>query len=323
MKRKGNLYPLIYNIDNLRMAESFARKGKTKTAGVKAFDKNPEANLLLLQDMLINKSYQTPAYRTFIIHEPKEREISALDYFPHRILHHAIMLQLENILVATFTAFTYSCIKGRGISGLNRAIRKALKNIQGTQFCVKMDIKKFYPTIDHNILKRLVRRKIKDNDLLELLDGIIDSAPGLPIGNYLSQFFANLYLSPLDHLLKEKLGVRHCMRYADDIVIFADNKPRLHELLGIIKDYLKTELNLTLKQNYQVFPVAERHKGRGVDVGGVVHYHTHRRMRKTIKQNYAREVAGRNRLQVIAGFNSWAKQCDSLHLVKKLQHEQL
>ncbi|WP_295675622.1 RNA-directed DNA polymerase [uncultured Mucilaginibacter sp.] len=323
MKRKGNIYPLIYDMDNLRLADMAARKNKLKSHGVKLFDKNPEGNLLLLQDMLINKTYQTGAYRTFIIKEPKEREISALDYFPHRVLHHAIMLQIENILVPSFTAFTYSCIKRRGIKAASTALTKALRDVPNTQYCLQIDVKKFYPTIDHDILKSLIRRKIKDNDLLELLDGIIDSAPGVPIGNYLSQFFANLYLSALDHLLKEGLGVTNCFRYADDIVILASNKPFLQKLLSQIKEFLKTKLNLTLKHNYQVYPVAERHKGRGIDFCGVVHYHTHRRLRKTIKQNYAREVAGRNRPRVVAGYGGWVKLCNGAHLVKKIhQYEQ-
>lgn len=323
MKRKGDIYPLIYDMDNLRLADKAARKKKLKSHGVKLFDKNAEGNLLLLQDMLINKTYQTPAYRTFIIKEPKVREISALDYFPHRILHHAIMLQIENILVPTFTAFTYSCIKGRGIKAASTAVKKALKDVDNTRYCLKIDVKKFYPNIDHDILKVLIRRKIKDNDLLELLDGIIDSAAGIPIGNYLSQFFANLYLSPLDHLLKEELGVMNCFRYADDIVILAPNKPYLQTLLSQIKEFLTTKLNLTLKHNYQVFPVAERHKGRGIDFCGIVHYHTHTRLRPSIKKNYAREVAGRNRPQVVAGYKGWVNQCDGRHLVKKLhQYEQ-
>jgi len=319
MKRVGNLYEQIYSIENLQLADSIARKGKLKSHGVKLHDKNAEANLLALQDMLKNKTYQTSAYRTFIIYEPKIREISALDYFPHRIAHHAIMLQLEAVLMATFTANSYSCIKGRGIHGAARAVKKALKDVPNTTYCLKLDIRKFYPSIDHDILKKLIRRKIKDTDLLWLLDGIIDSAPGIPIGNYLSQYFANLYLTGFDHWIKETKRVKHYFRYADDIVILACDKPSLHQLLSDIRNYLTTELNLILKQNYQVFPVASR----GIDFVGYVFYHTHTRLRKSIKQNYAREVAGRNKPEAVAGFKGWADHCDSRHLVKKLhQYEQ-
>lgn len=317
MKRIGNLYQKIYSIENLRLADDIARKGKLKQPGVLQHDKNREVNLILLHEMLKNKSYQTSAYKTFIIKEPKERVISCLDYFPHRIAHHAIMLQLENVLVPVFTSDTYSCIKGRGIHGALRAVQSALNDEPNTQYCLKLDIKKFYPNIDHDILKQIIRRKIKDNDLLWLLDGIIDSADGIPIGNYLSQYFANLYLTGFDHWIKETKRVRYYFRYADDIVILSGNKPYLHQLLSDIRTYLTTQLNLTLKHNYQVFPVA----ARGIDFVGYVFYHTHILLRKSIKQNYAREVAGRNDPHAIAGFNGWAKHCNSRHLVKKLHHE--
>lgn len=111
-----------------------------------------------------------------------------------------------------------------------------------------MDIRKYYPSIDHLILKNIVQKKIKDKRLLELLDGIIDSAPGIPIGNYLSQFFANLYLSYFDHWLKEERRTKYYYRYADDMVILASNKEKLHSLLGEIKLYLHNNLRLDLER---------------------------------------------------------------------------
>src|SRR5690606_15310200 len=145
----------------------------------------------------------------FKVFEPKERLVYRLPYFPDRITHHAIMNVLEPIFVANLTTDTYSCIKGRGIHACANAVKKALKDVPSTKYCLKLDITKFYPSVDHEILKALLRRKFKDQDLLELLDEIIDSAPGLPIGNYLSQYLANFYLSYFDHWIKEKKRVKY------------------------------------------------------------------------------------------------------------------
>lgn len=317
MKRFNNLYKQIISIENLRLADERARKGKSAQYGVIAHSMNSEANLQQLHEMLRDKTYRTSEYTTFKIYEPKEREIFRLPYFPDRITHHAVMNVLEKIFVSTFTADTYSCIKGKGIHAAAIAVRKALRDTAGTQFCLKLDIKKFYPSIDHVILKSLLWRKFKDRDLMWLLCDIIDSAPGLPIGNYLSQYFANFYLTRFDHWLKETKQVKYYFRYADDIVVLADNKPYLHQLLSDMRNYLDTELKLQIKDNYQVFPVA----ARSIDFVGYRFYHTHTLLRKSIKQNFARMLAKRKNDASIASYTGWAKHCDSKNLVKTLLHE--
>ena len=301
-------------MENLRLADAKARKGKAHQYGVKLHDRNPQANLLRIQEMLVNKTYQTSKYNTFTIYEPKQREIFCLPYFPDRIVHHAVMNILEPLFNALFTADTYSCIKGKGIHGASRAVRSALSDVQGTQYCLKLDIKKFYPNINHGVLKQLLCRKFKDSDLLWLLDGIIDSADGLPIGNYLSQYFANFYLTGFDHWIKEAKQVKYYFRYADDLVFLSDNKPGLHQLLSDVQIYLHRELKLELKDNYQVFPVASR----SIDFVGYRFYHTHILLRKTIKQSFARMLARRPNSASIASYNGWLSHCDSNHLRKKL-----
>jgi len=198
-------------------------------------------------------------------------------------------------------------------------VKEALKDTAGTEYCLKLDIRKFYPNVNHDILKEQLRRKIKDNDLLWLLDEIIDSADGLPIGNYLSQYFANFYLTYFDHWIKEVKRVKYYYRYADDIVILAGNKPYLHQILHEISMYLKDNLKLQVKDNYQVFPV----DARGIDFVGYVFRHTHTRLRKSIKQNFAIMLAKNKNAQSIASYQGWAKHCDSIHLLKKLLHEQI
>ncbi len=319
MKRKGNLYQQIISIENLRLADKRAMKGKLDQPGVKNHLLQPEDDLLKLHAMLENKTYKTSEYKTFIIFEPKEREIYRLPYFPDRITHHAIMNILEPLFVRTFISQTYSCVKGRGIHGAADAVKFALRDNTGTQYCLKLDIKKFYPNIDHEILKLLLRRKFKDTDLLWLLDEIIDSTEGLPIGNYLSQYFANFYLTYFDHWIKETKAVKYYFRYADDIVILSPNKAYLHALLAEIKTYLQTELKLSVKENYQVFPVTSR----GIDFVGYVFYHTHTKLRKSIKQNFARMLATNKNKKSIASYKGWTAHCDSKHLMKKLLHEEI
>jgi hypothetical protein len=186
-----------------------------------------------------------------------------------------------------------------------------------------LDIRKFYPLINHDVLKSILRRKLKDKRLLRLLDEIIDSADGVPIGNYLSQYFANLYLTYFDHWIKEQKRVKHYFRYADDIVILASDKSYLHSLMGEIRAYLG-DLKLEVKGNWQVFPVA----ARGIDFVGYVFFHTHTRMRKGIKKTFCRRLAKLNKRkrplsekdfkQAICPWWGWAKSCDSKHLIKKL-----
>ena len=318
MKRIGNIYEQICSMENLQLADAIARRGKSKQPGVIAHLQNEQTDLSNLQSMLVEKNYKTSPYITFKIYEPKEREVFRLPYFPDRITHHAVMNILEPIFINFFTADTYSCIKGRGIHGAANAVRKALLNEAETKYCLKLDIKKFYPSVDHSILKDLLRRKIKDPDLLWLLDEIIDSAPGLPIGNYLSQYFANFYLTYFDHWIKEKLGVKYYFRYADDIVILHHDKKFLHRTLFEIKVYLSNNLALQVKENYQVFPIASR----AIDFVGYCFYHTHTRLRKSIKQSFARMVAKRKNTASIASYYGWAKHCDSKNLLKKLLHEQ-
>ena len=299
------------------MADAVARKGKKKQPGVIDHSKNEEENILNLHKMLKDKTYKTSAYTTFTIFEPKERLIFRLPYYPDRITHHAIMRVLEPVFVSTFTADTYSCIKKRGIHAAANAVKRALNDEQNTQYCLKLDIKKFYPNIDHEVLKELLRRKFKDKDLLWLLDEIIDSTEGLPIGNYLSQYFANFYLSYFDHWIKEEKRVKYYFRYADDIVILANNKPELHQLLADIRNYFYDNLKLEIKHNYQLFPVA----ARGIDFVGYVFYHTHTRLRKGIKQRFAKMLVRNKNEKSIASYNGWAMHCNSRNLLKILLHE--
>lgn len=314
MKRIGNLYHRIISLGNLQASELKARKGKVKQYGVQVFDKNKDENLAMLHQMLMSKTYQTSNYTTFKVYEPKERLVFKLPYFPDRITHHAVMSVLEPLFTKWFTNDTYSSIKGKGIHQASNNLKKALLDQENTTYCLKLDITKFYPNVDHDILKQLLRKKIKDQDLLWLLDEIIDSADGLPIGNYLSQYFANFYLTYFDHWIKETKQVKYYFRYADDIVILSSNKPHLHQLLFDIKQYLNDNLKLQIKENYQVFPVAKR----GIDFVGYVHYHTHTLLRKSIKKRFAKALSKNKNQATIAAYTGWTKHANTNNLIKKL-----
>lgn len=314
MKRLNNLFQHIVSVENLNIADAKAQKGKSKQYGVRIHNKNREENILKLHNSLISKIYKTSDYDIFKVFEPKERDVYRLPYFPDRICHHAIMNVLEPIFVAVFTSDSYSCIKGRGIHKASYNLRRSLKNQKETQYCLKLDIKKFYPNIDHDVLKMLIRKKFKDKDLLWLLDEIIDSAPGLPIGNYLSQYLANFYLTYFDHWIKEDLNIKNYFRYADDIVILHSDKKVLHDILHMISSYLEMKLKLQVKENWQVFPVNKR----GIDFVGYVHYHSHVRLRKSIKKRFARMLKKKPNKASVASYNGWLKHCNSKNLMKKL-----
>lgn len=321
MKRINNLFDTIISLENLHLAYEKARQGKGNTYGVRLYEKDLDNNLQQLQMELSSGTYRTSEYDVFTIYEPKERIIYRLP-FKDRIVHHAIMIYLEPLWVPVFISGTYSCIKGRGIHGAANDVKKALRNEAGTQYCLKMDIRKFYPSVDHDVMKTIIRKKIKDARLLILLDEIIDSAPGLPIGNYLSQFLANLYLSYFDHWLKEVKCIRYYFRYADDMVILHSSKSFLHELRADIGRYLSDNLQLDLKGNYQVFPV----NARGIDFVGYVFFHSHVLLRKSIKVRFCRKAARLNRMNLdskdyrmrLAPWIGWAKHCNSRHLIKSI-----
>lgn len=313
MKRERNLYEKIISIDNLNIAELKARKGKTKQSGVIEFDKNRDINLLNLNKILLEENYSTSKYYIFNLYDGKERTIYSLPYYPDRIVHHAIMNILEPIFINTFTNNTYSCIKNRGIHKCLINLNISLKDIKNTKCCLKLDIKKFYPNVNNKILKHLLKRKFKDKKLLKLLFEIIDSCIGLPIGNYLSQFLANFYLTYFDHYIKEVLKVKYYFRYCDDIVILNSGKKELWEIKNKIENYLNINLELEIKDNYQVFPIDDR----GIDFLGYVSFHTHILLRKSIKLRFIKMLKNNKNKKSIASYYGWLCWCNSRNLSNK------
>lgn len=328
MKRVNNLWDKIIDIENIKLAHKKAREDKTYYREVKMVDSNPDFYLGQIQQLLKNKEYKVSDYTIQVINDKgKERTLMKLQYFPDRIIQWAIMLQLEPIFLNTFCFHTCASIPNRGIHRVYDLMRTYLLDERGTKYCLQLDIRKFYDSLDHKILKQLLRKKIKDTDLLWLLDTIIDSYPGdkgVPIGSYLSQYLANYYLCYFDHYLKEQLGIKYTIRYMDDIVIFADSKEKLFYWLNEIKKYLST-IKLQLKGNYQIFPV----NIRGINFIGYRYFRNFTLLSKKTLKRFKKLCAivyeKQNNHQMISfkqwcGVNSyigWLIWCDSYRLCQK------
>lgn len=205
MKRYWNLREKMRTMENLYEAHRMARKDKRLYKEVQMVDGNPDYYLGKIREMMLYGKYHISPedYSVSIIRDKtKQRELWKLKYYPHRIIQWAVMLQIEKVFNRTFCTFVCASIKGKWWNWVMHLMNKYMKDAEGTKYCLKLDIKKFYPSINHRLLKKLLRKKFKDEKLLSLLDMIIDSFPwrkGLPIWSYLSQFLANYYLAFFDH----------------------------------------------------------------------------------------------------------------------------
>ena len=284
-------FDAVCDYDNIVTALHNASHARPHDPAVQYALHNEEKCCKSIQNMLLNKAYHTSEYDVFTKYEhEKERVIYKLPFFPDRIVHWAILQQIGPTLESKFIKNTYSSIKGRGpLKCLQDINKDILEHPDETFYCLKIDIRKFYPSINHDILKSKYERIFKDSDLLWLLSEIIDSVPedeGIPIGNYLSQFSGNLYLTDFDHWIKEEKHIKFYYRYMDDMVFLCNSKDTLWELLSEIRDYIDQLLHLHLKPNYQIFPVDDR----GLDFVGYVIFHDHVLVRRRVADGYKRCV---------------------------------
>lgn len=325
MKRIGNIYEKIYNLDNLREAHRNAKRDKSHYREVKMVDSDEEYYLRIIQNMLKSKTYRVSDYtHTKINDKDKVRELSKLPYFPDRIIQWAILLQIEDVFNNMLIPQTCASLKNRGIHKASRFVDKYLKDKDKTRYCLKIDVHHFYASINHNTLKQLLLRKFKDADLLWLLFLIIDSTDGdvgIPIGSYLSQYLANFYLSYFDHWCKEEKQCKYYVRYMDDVVIFDKDKQNLHVLLNEIKQYLSDNLKLELKYNYQIFPTFIR----GVDFVGYRHFGDFKLLRKSTCKNFKTKMLKIKNKQNVTykdfccfySYKGWLEFCNSYRLYLK------
>lgn len=279
-------------LSNFKLASEKSSKGKSNYEEVIEFNKNEENNLVKLSDDVLNQRYTTGKYRKKIVYEPKERIIYILNY-PHRVVQHALINKLEPIFVGMFIKDTYACIKGRG---MHKASLRTTEFIQHNKYCLKMDIRKFYPSINQDILYSMFERKFKDKGLLWLIHDIVFSFPGhknIPIGNLTSQWFGNFCMAALDRYIKEDLKIKCYIRYCDDFLLFSNDKAELQRAKFAIIKFLKEDLDLELSK-CDLFPVS-----RGVDFMGYRHFKDYLLLRKS--------TAKRNKKKLPIVYDKWKK----------------
>lgn len=326
MKRRGHIYEKISDIENLRMAHQKARKDKGDYYEVRMVDAYPDKYLYPIKDILEKKAYRVSPYKVKVIKDGgKERVLEKLPYYPDRIIQWAIMIQTKEDFMRAFCRHTCASIDDRGIGYAAHLVKRYLNDVPGTQYCLKTDVHKFYPSLDREILKEKLRHLFKDPDLLWLLDMIIDSAPGttgVPIGSYLSQYLANYYLCEFDHKLKEELRLLYVVRYMDDNVVLGADKAALRDVLNWETEYLTTQ-HLTLNQHRQIFPVDDR----GVDFVGFRFFHGYTLLRKDTKLRMEGSMCAcaesvedgltSSMLGSYASYDGWLRMCSSHRLREK------
>ena len=248
MKRAGNLIESVVDADNLRSAFSNAAKGRWAQVEARAFAADLDGECVRMRRDLLSGAYPWGNYRQFLIRDPKPRLISAAP-FRDRVAHHAVI----NVCGPYFESYlihdTYACRKGKGLDGV---LGRAVSFARGGGWHLQLDIRKYFDSVDHDVLRRLLARKFKDHVVLAHFADILGgyrTAPGrgLPIGNLTSQYFANHYLGALDHFIKERLGCRRYLRYMDDFVLWADDRASLLGHRVEIAAFLENELRLDLK----------------------------------------------------------------------------
>lgn len=253
MKRYGFLFEKITSFDNIYYAYQKALKGKKSKYSVCKEDYEIEKTLFQIQDELINHQYKPKKYKYFKIYDPKERVISVAD-FKDRIVHHALINIIEPIFEKIFIYDSYATRKDKGV---HKAVKRTQRFIKKTDTYLKIDIRKYFDSIDHQVLINIIRKKIKDEKVIRLIEIILNTSDisrnlnekkGLPIGNLTSQFFANVYLNIFDHFVKENLKCKYYVRYMDDMIFMFKDKIKWKYFLNTISEFLNTELKLNIKE---------------------------------------------------------------------------
>lgn len=295
MKRQTDLFARVYDFSNLELACRKAARGKRYHAEILQFTANREENLIDIQNHLMWKTYSQGPYRFFTVTEPKRREIAALP-FRDRVVHHALNNVLEPILDKRFYYHSYACRKGKGLHEASATLQKWIRhNSYGGQkvYVLKCDIKSYFQSIDHAVLKEALRRVVKDDDLMWLTDVIIDSTGtevGIPIGNLSSQLFANFYLDALDKFVKEEIRALYYIRYMDDFLILSRDKDFLRDAWRAIDDFVADKLHLALNPKTTIVCAKN-----GIDFCGYRHWADHTKVRKRSVKSIYRAIRGYER----------------------------
>ena len=350
MKTLKNVFEQVVDYDNLYRAYLNARLCKRYRYEVLNFSAHLEDNLVKLQKELIDRTYTLGKYREFYIYEPKKRLIMAQP-FKDRVVQWAIYQVLNPVFAQGYITDSYACIKERGthkaVKRLHYWLRQVGKKPEKYYF-LKLDISKYFYRIDHDVLMGILKRKIRDDDMIFLLDKIVNSSEtnfglppgkspgevkrsdrvsekGMPVGNLSSQMFANLYLNELDQYCKRTLGIHFYVRYMDDVIILHQDKDQLHEWIRIIDTFLKEKLQLDLNEKTCIRPIT-----LGVEFCGYKIWNTHIKLRKSTalkmkrnlkklqKEYAAGEVTVEEAKQTISSYLGILKHCDSYSLKRTI-----
>lgn len=268
-KRKGHFYNKIANAENAKVAMRFASLGKRQRHDVKKVLDDPDRYSKELETMLLQKQYTpSPSVCMTIKDGPnkKEREIFIPRFYPDQCIHWMLMLQVEPIIMRGMYEYSCGSIPGRGTKYALDAVHRALTNDpKNCVWCMKLDVEKFYQSINHGCLEAMFRKVIKDPDVLWLIDTIIEYVDlGVPIGYYPSQWFANFYLQSIDHFIKEKLHIPHYVRYVDDMLLMSSSKRQLikakqaiEQELSLIGLRIRNNITTPTKRNWEIFKPRE------------------------------------------------------------------
>jgi len=311
MKRIGKLFDKAFSRENLYKAYLDARKGKRKKCACFLFEKNLGANLEEIYQEIHSNSYRPTPYFKFYVYEPKKRIIYA-PAFKDIVVQHAIYRIICPIFDKTFIDTSFACRKGYGTHKASKYTQKALRQYDGNLYTLKLDIRKYFYSIDRKILRMLIERKIKDKRFVDLMMefAVYDDPVGIPIGNLLSQIYALIYLNPLDHFIKRILKIRHYVRYVDDFILVGLTRDKCLEYKRDIIKYLKSNLYLVLSKS-----TIQRIK-RGVNFVGYRTWQSYKLIRKHSLCNFKRSVK-KGKLQSVISLLGHAKDTLSLkHMLK-------
>lgn len=318
MKRHTNLFERICDIENIKIAHKNARKGKSFYTEVKMVDSNIEHYCHEIQKSLVNQTFTTSPYEIEDRFDGRKmRTIYKLPYYPDRIVQHALLNITGKVLTNSMIRDTFQSITGRGTHDAMRRVKKLVRSDNCPKYALKIDVEKYYPSVKNDLMKQMIRRKIKCEKTLWLFDDIIDSMHGLPIGNYTSQILGNLYLNEFDWKVKQELKPAGYFRYCDDIVFFDDFKSKLLSYKVKAVRLLKN-IGLNIKKSWNIYDVYRN----GVDFVGFVFTPFNTRLRRNIatklkstcKKITNRSLNKKQDLSRIMAYKGWVKSCNAKKL---------
>ncbi len=294
MKRYGNLFDSCFTIENLYQAYLTARKGKRNKRAIFEFEKNLSTNLINLHQEIHSNHYKPQPYYVFVIHEAKPRTIHA-PAFRDVVVQHAIYRYIYDIFDKSFIFTNYACRKGKGTHRCSDYVQQSMRLVDPNSYTLHLDVRKFFYSINRNILYKLLANKIKDQKLLSLMFSFAEyNATGIPIGNLLSQIYASIYLNSVDHYIKRELKVKYYARYVDDLVLIGLTKEQANKYKIKIETFLLTNLDLKLSK-YRI-----AHLKYGINFVGYRTWKSKRFVRRRSLHQFGKHLTSGN----IASINS-------------------